>query len=524
MSRSLRLTLAAATLAALAAAPTAQAKFVYGVAAGEIAPSGAKIWTRAMKAGPVDVELGTSRAALRRVAGVTARTSRDLTLTVSLRRLKPDTKYFYAFRQGAVRSTVGTFRTAPRPTSTKTIRFAWSGDADAQPLKPGDPPFWNRFEIYGQMAKESNAFNINLGDTIYSDTEVGSTVENGNFQPSAPVARTVAEKRAKYQQNLREAALQRLRAGAGLYSHWDDHEFINDFSKAEEGTAIYAAGRTAFTDYAPVTYTARDGLYRSFRWGRNLEVFFLDERSFRSAKAGANHVCDNPQTGQPDLAPTAPPDKRALFALVAPSLAQPVSPQCLATINDPNRTMLGSRQYQRFTTAIKASKATFKVIMNEVPIQQFYALPYDRWEGYEAERQKLLGYLKANVKNVIFLTTDVHANLVNDARLKTFEAGGPVDSGIIDVTTGPVATKSFSKEIDSATGSQGSGDLVAKAFFKPAPPNGTGMTCAAVDVFSYGQVEVTKSRLTVRLKDATGKPVVDTGTGQPCAPIVVNRK
>ena len=25
--------------------------------------------------------------------------------------------------------------------------------------------------------------------------------------------------------------------------------------------------------------------------------------------------------------------------------------------------------------------------MNELPIQQFYANPYDRWEGYEAERQ-----------------------------------------------------------------------------------------------------------------------------------------
>ena len=43
-----------------------------------------------------------------------------------------------------------------------------------------------------------------------------------------------------------------------------------------------------------------------------------------------------------------------------------------------------------FEKAIKASTATCKVIVNEVPIQQFYALPYDRWEGYAAEREKLL--------------------------------------------------------------------------------------------------------------------------------------
>ncbi len=52
--------------------------------------------------------------------------------------------------------------------------------------------------------------------------------------------------------------------------------------------------------------------------------------------------------------------------------------------------MLGSKQLQKFKQAIKTSNATFKVIFNEVPIQQYYALPYDRWEGYEAERQALL--------------------------------------------------------------------------------------------------------------------------------------
>ena len=50
------------------------------------------------------------------------------------------------------------------------------------------------------------------------------------------------------------------------------------------------------------------------------------------------------------------------------------------------------------------------------------------------------------------------------------------------------------------------------------------MTCVAPDVFSYGEVQVTGARLTVTLKDADGKPVVDTGTGRPCAPIVVDKR
>jgi phosphodiesterase/alkaline phosphatase D-like protein len=34
-----------------------------------------------------------------------------------------------------------------------------------------------------------------------------------------------------------------------------------------------------------MTSSSATGLYRTFRWGRNLELFFLEERSFRSAKA-----------------------------------------------------------------------------------------------------------------------------------------------------------------------------------------------------------------------------------------------
>ena len=91
----------------------------------------------------------------------------------------------------------------------------------------------------------------------------------------------------------------------------------------------------AFRDFEPVTFSADRGIYRTFRWGKNLQLFFLDERSFRSGKASANHVCDNPDTGQPDLAPTAPANIRKAFSALVPSLAQPVSQACKDKINSP---------------------------------------------------------------------------------------------------------------------------------------------------------------------------------------------
>jgi phosphodiesterase/alkaline phosphatase D-like protein len=530
MNRRSAAALAVAGLAVLPAGAAAKG-FSYGVTASEVSSSSALLWTRADKAGKLTVDLSADKKFGNKDdkhKTVNATKGHDNTAQLTVRGLKAGHKYYYyRFRQGKNTSAVGKFVTAPKATQAKTVTFAYSGDTDAQKATGASKPFYNNFEVYKQMAKEGNDFNINFGDTIYSDTEVGSTVSNGQFQPAAPTALTVAAKWAKYKQNIALKNLQAVRAATGMYNHWDDHEFINDFTPTPDYPAgIYQAGQTAFRDYMPVTYKPSTGIYRTFKWGANAEMFFLDGRSFRSAKATVNHVCDNPDTQAPDLAPTAPQRVRNTFALITPSLARPVSQACLDAINDPNRSLLGSAQYTRFTNAVKASKAKFKIIMNEVPIQQFYALPYDRWEGYAAERTKLLTFLKANVKNVVFLTTDTHGNLYNDARFSTFpEEGGPVDSGINEMVTGPVATMTFAKEIDGAAGQQGAGDLVTSLFLKQPPPNGPGMVCAATDVFSYTQVKITSKAVTLTPKDLNGKPVHEKGNGDPqCGPFTIPAK
>jgi alkaline phosphatase D len=485
--------------------------FSYGGAAGEVTPTSALLWTRAPGAGKVSLELAESVkhiVGLGVVASAAARQANDLTVGIPVKGLQPNTAYLYRFRQGSTTSQLGSFRTAPARTAGSAVRFAISGDADATPGENGKPAY-NGFGVYGRMAAERNDFNISLGDTIYSDSEVGG----------AKVARTVGEKWAKYRQNLSLTPLRRLRAAAGTYSHWDDHEFINDFSRAEHGSAIFAAGMKAFFDYAPVRSTA-DGIYRTFRWGKNLELFFLDERSFRSAKASAGGTCN--VGGRPDLAPTAPTAVRQAFTLLVPALAQPVPQACIDRINDPARTMLGTRQLARFLRDVRRSTATFKVIVNEVPLMQLFALPYDRWEGYAAERQKVVAALR-DVKNVVVLTTDTHANLVGDVRHQTFTPTGPVATGITEVVTGPVATNTYATEVDDVLGRKGIGKLVGAVFFKPQPPVGLGLSCASLDTYSYAQVTVAASRLTVRLKDSKGQPVRDL-LGAPCGPVVIQAK
>lgn len=537
-----RLLALAPLLLLVLAAPAGAApgpRFSLGVAAGEITPGSALLWAHANRAGTAHVLVRLARGGSARAIPVRVRRAADHTMQIRAGGLRPGTTYVYRFSLGRARSAVGRFTTAPGARTPRTIRFAWSGDIDAQRARGSTVPFYNTlgdhsFAVLKAMRREGNDFNILLGDTIYSDSEVGSSVVNGVYRGSAP-ALTRAQKWAKYRQNLGLRNFPDLRGATGLYSHPDDHEWINDFGPNEtltgtnsagkrfavNGRKLYPVGVQAFRDYAPTGYSKRNGFYRTFRWGRDLELFFLDERSFRSPKAGSDfiHTCDNPATGSPDLAPTAPADKRALFGFLVPTFKQPVSPACLAAIRSPKRTFLGVRQRKEFLRAVSRSTATWKVIVNEVPIQLLYALPYDFWEGYAAERNLVLHDLQRHAKNVVWLATDHHGNLAGPIRYSTFKSeGGPQESGMFEAATGPVATMSYKREFDSATGVANAGDLVDSVFLEPKPDMGLGLDCSAIDVFSYGEVTVRGKRLSISLRDQNGKPVRDETPPRPACP------
>jgi phosphodiesterase/alkaline phosphatase D-like protein len=522
VNRSIPVALTALLILLLAPSAEAARGFSHGVQAGDVTARSAILWGKAARSGGYSLDVARNRR-FRNFDPhfVVARKRDDNTIQRRVRGLRPNTRYWFRFvgNRGA-RSDVGTFRTAPRPSQNAAIEFGWTGDADFNTAPGQRRPFWNGGGIYRRMRAEGNHFNVNLGDTIYSDSEIPGRLN--------PIALTVRQKWAKYRTNWANRHMRAVRRSAGFYSHWDDHEFVNDFSPAEnsfdngvniQGNVLYRRGVQAFRDYSPVRWTSRDGLYRRFRWGNNLEVFFLDERSFRSANADAGGVCDNPQTGRPDFAPTVPQTTRSAFAPVYPPFASPVPQACIDRIRDPSRTYLGSRQLGRFLRDVKRSTVRFKVIMNELAIQQYYINPYDRWEGFEAERQRVLTELQS-VDNVIFLSTDVHATLVNDARFQTLESGGPRNSGIMDITVGSAATANFELEIDDATDRPGTGELADGAFLEPPPPGGVGMQCSIIDQFSYGQVRVTRNRLTVTPKGIDGRQLRE--DGRACGPIVVN--
>jgi phosphodiesterase/alkaline phosphatase D-like protein len=190
-----RFLLAAALVTVLAAVPsTANAAFRYGVSSAEVTSNSALLWGRAIKSGKARLVVGLDKKFKRKriTKTVFAKKANDLTVQSRVAGLAAARRYYYFFVQGKQRSVIGTFKTAPKSRTSKTIRFAVTGDAD--PVRVNGQNYWNKdgsndWATYKAMTREKNDFNVNLGDTIYSDAETDL---------GFPRAFSLAQKRAKY--------------------------------------------------------------------------------------------------------------------------------------------------------------------------------------------------------------------------------------------------------------------------------------------------------------------------------------
>jgi alkaline phosphatase D len=472
--------------------------FTHGFASGDVTPSSAVLWTRIDQEVELTVEVSTDPTFQDMTFEQTVLATRDndFTAQVVVSPLEPDQTYFYRWRTGDSTSDVGSFRTPPTSDKSTAVRFAYSGDSDGTQVD--GVPFFNDFEVLDAALLEDLDFFVYLGDTIYSDSSLRAT---------GPAV-TLDEYRDTYKVNREIAALRNLMEATSVYAIWDDHEVHNDYDGQTVDLTLYANGRKAFLEYMPILALdlpndpacAGDPLLRVFHWGKDVDIIILDERSCRSADAEA--TCEG------DLAPTLPPVLRKLFGELGIPVAPSPPPGCLEALFDPSRTILGSLQKALFKIFLLLSSAKFKFVINEVPIQQFYALPYDRWEGYGAERAEILNFIRDHhIENVIFLTTDTHANLINEVFIDRFTNPRPIAHEFV---TGPIARFTFEQEILEFVTDIGLDPDVALSAFH-AVLNIVGVDCRHLDAVSYGLVDVDASAgtATITLKDDTGAVLID---------------
>ena len=265
--------------------------------------------------------------------------------------LRPNKRYLFRFvgRRGK-RSDVGTFKTAPKPQAERHDQVRAGAATRTSTPSPARPSrTGTTAACCARMKAERNDFNVMLGDTIYSDSEVPGRLN--------PIALSVKQKWAKYKVNLGNRNLQALRGSAGFYSHWDDHEFVNDFSPAENSfdNDVNVNGRTLYNRGAAgvprlragAAGRKRNGLYRTVPLGPEPRGVLP-----RPALVPQRQRGREPRLRQPAdrAARTWRRPRRRPRATCSrsstPSLAQPVSQACLDTIRSPNRTYLGKRQLE----------------------------------------------------------------------------------------------------------------------------------------------------------------------------------
>lgn len=434
----------------------------------------ARLWTRYPKGGRVSYQVST-KADFSKLADrgrVTPAETDDFTAQVEVTGLQPATKYFFRFRAGGAQAR-GRFRTLPDPDAPARFDFSVTADSDVywtrHPSKQTEP-----LQLFRRIKESNPDFYLHLGDLIYSDP---GTVE-GEEDPG--VALTVEEKWAIYRATRRVSAAKALFRSVSTWTQWDDHEVINDYDGAvlaQTDPALLQAGQQAFFDYVPAP---ADATYRKIDVGSNADFFMLDERTFRTQSPDEPDSPCRDENGELDLAPTLPEGHRELFLGLPPT-----DPECLEHIFDPSRTMLGAEQKAWLKANLLASDATWKFIINEVPITQLFALPYDRWEGYHAERDELLTFIRDNnVENVVFLTTDIHANWA--APLHISITDDDPRAVAYELTSGPIQTCNLECEFDSRLG-EGATDDFFNAFRQF---NLVDLDCVNYKVYAYKTVTV----------------------------------
>jgi alkaline phosphatase D len=455
-------------------------RFAEGVMSGEPTPGSIILWTRldgVERPGSVDLEVAEDRSFRRVVARrrIPTRASIGHSVKARVSGLKPGRPYYYRFETATRQSPVGRFKTAPAPDSNDPVRFAFFSCAEYT------HGFYN---AYAAMAEEDDLdFVVNLGDYIY-ETPLDLNGPTGPYtkvrDDTVGEARTVAEYRAKYALYRSDPGLRAMQQRFPLVSIWDDHEVEDNYAGGDPSSEDFdptrrRAGYRAWFESMPLYPYSTGGsrIYRNLRFGRNVELFMLDQRQYRD-----NQPCNDA-----------------------------AGPPCAE--RDMARDYLGRQQMRWLKDRLRASRAGWKVIGNELPIfsqkaGDSYIPEFDAWgNGYPVERQELLTHIRdRDISGVTFITGDVHYFAGADVRIDNDDAssvvahdfvGGSISSASPGESNFPIGGGAALRGNDQNPNTP-SGILDILEGFNPWAD------AVDIDHHGYGLVEASRQELDVRMR------------------------
>ena len=295
----------------------------------------------------------------------------DFTQQFQLADLQPGSQYAIEVEYGARKNQdsqtlTGTFRTAPAGDVEASVTFTVV-TGQRYPDRDSD----DGFKIYGQMQSMDPDFFVHTGDILYYDQ----------------FAKTAALANWHWQRIYSFKSLTEFHRSVASYFMKDDHDtLVNDswpsMQTAFMGDLTFERGLQIFREQVRMG----DKTYRTVRWGKDLQVWMVEGRDFRSAN----------------------------------------------TMEDgPDKTIWGAEQMEWFQRTVEESDATFRVLISPTPVvgpdrdnkNDNHANSAFSYEG------NLLREFIATQENMLVITGDRHWQYVS------------VDAthGIKEYSTGPVS-------------------------------------------------------------------------------------
>lgn len=398
---------------------------------------------------------------------------------VKVFRLKPATEYRYYVTDASGATKKGEFRTPAPVGQYHGLTIGTTGD-------------WQQAPPYLSLDLAAGAdldLFILLGDTIYADTRTPALDKDQ--------ARTLNDFRIKHDEKIsgrfNKNFIDPLYASTTFLATIDDHEIVDNFAGGAlpgespdapdvneneaplftdpvpfvNETQAYQDAMQAFVEYHPINYqrwwTPFDDrmnrklkLYRYRTYGSDAAVFILDTRSFRDAQ----------------IEPVEDPTNEASVL------------EFISRTFEPGRTLLGAAQMRRLKFDLLRAKKkgiVWKFIVIPEPIQNFGVVnAEDRFEGYALERTRLLSFIRLNrIRNVVFLSADLHGTIVNNLAYQVLLPVGPGGTPVpvsfpvdaFEIVNGPAAffTGRFGPAVVNIAAQAGLITSEQKAFYDTLP-------------------------------------------------------
>ncbi|WP_372451141.1 alkaline phosphatase D family protein [Nonomuraea rhizosphaerae] len=387
--------------------------FTLGVASGDPSADGFVLWTRlaqdplggdgrgGMPSRAVDVawQVATDERFSSIVRSGTAEAGPRAahSVHVEVRGLEPGRDYFYRFKSEGRLSPAG--RTRTTPTGERPLTFAVAACAHYE---------HGYYTAYRRLAEQEPDLVVFLGDYMYEYGPSGYTALAGRVRTHTPgKCATLADYRLRHAQYKSDHDLQRAHAAAPWLVAFDDHEVENNWAAARSSTDAPGFARRradafrAYYENMPLRRASVQGavlrVNRRVSWGTLARFHLLDTRQFRDDQAcldGVRAGCD---------------DRLAA-----------------------GRTLLGAGQWQWLESGLRGSTTRWNLLGQQILMAQrdYKVGPgrevnLDSWDGYAAERTRLLGSL-AGAANPVVLTGDAHMHHQADLKIDFDDPDSPV--------------------------------------------------------------------------------------------------